>query len=819
MMKHLDCFRACGSRRGSAAAPGLLAIWLALAPGMNAGALPTQGVVTQGSASIAVAEGGGQMRINQDSARGVIDWNRFGIAGGETVTFNQPDASAIMLNRVVGGEASSIAGALSANGKVFLVNPNGILFTNSASINVGGLVASTLSIGNDDFLAGRYRFGNAGPGTVVNQGNIALDPALNGAGYVALLSAAVVRNEGAITAPQGAVALAAGQSMTLDLAGDRLLNIQVSRDTANALVENRGLVEANGGLVLMTSQAAGSLLATAVNNSGTIRARTVSQQGNGTIRLEAGAAAGQVTVDGTLDAGADAGLGGGRIETSAARVGIGDAADITTFAASGLPSGEWTIRSASFTTGGGATRADGADVSGDKFQQSLGQNNIVIATEAGANAGAAPGGDITLNAPLANWRRSGDAAATKLELRAGRDVNIDAPISGGGGALTVCCGRDINIRQPVFLSHPLSLSAGRDLNVFADLGTGGENSVLMCAARDVNVNGAEIFMNTGNEYTGGLFSGLTIIAGYGAGRPGDGGGTVRFTGGGRVTLSGGTFDPVIVYNPSSYATPADFSPFFTFLGNRSRLSQAMLVYPIGDKVFDGSATTLLSGLKGNPDGVALLAQAGSQAVFSDAGIGSDKPITFSGYGLTGQNAAFYALPIGCCDQLGRSTGTIQPRPPAPPAVPPVVPPVVPPETPPVVPPVVPPETPPVVPPVVPPETPPVVPPVVPPETPPVVPPAPPPVVPPVVPPETPHVVPPLVPSATQPVVPPFVPPVILQPPASSDPILRIVSTASPPPVVMASKPEQAAMPPEPVPPPLPIAPAAPARRPAKQDRH
>ena len=135
-------------------------------------------------------------------------------------------------------------------------------------MNVGGLVASTLNITDGDFMAGKYNFTGAGNGTVLNQGSINAD-----GGYVALLGANV-GNEGVISARLGTVALAAGNAMTLDVAGDGLLNVTVNQGAVNALVQNGGLIQADGGQVLLTAQAAGTCSQSAVNNTGVIQAQT-----------------------------------------------------------------------------------------------------------------------------------------------------------------------------------------------------------------------------------------------------------------------------------------------------------------------------------------------------------------------------------------------------------------------------------------------------------------------------------------------------------------------------------------------------------------
>ena len=112
---------------------------------------PAGGQVTAGSATITQA--GTATTINQASNRAAIDWTKFSVGANESVRFNQPSASALTLNRVTGTESSAIMGSLSANGQVFILNPNGVLFGAGAQVNVGGLVASTLQMSNANFMA------------------------------------------------------------------------------------------------------------------------------------------------------------------------------------------------------------------------------------------------------------------------------------------------------------------------------------------------------------------------------------------------------------------------------------------------------------------------------------------------------------------------------------------------------------------------------------------------------------------------------------------------------------------------------------------
>lgn len=293
-----------------------LAAALMLAFGSAAYANPTGGVVSAGSAGIAGSAG--TMTVTQTTQNVAINWQTFNVGQAESVRFVQPNSSSVALNRVLGPDPSSILGSLTANGKVFLVNPNGVLFGRGASVNVAGLVASTLGISDANFMAGKYSFAGAGAGSVVNEGSINA----NG-GYVALLGANV-DNQGLISAQLGTVALAAGNAVTLDVAGDGLLNVMVNEGAMNALVRNGGLIQADGGQVVLSAQAAGNLLQTVVNNTGVIRAQTLDTR-NGIIRLLGDMQSGTVNIGGTLDAsGTASGQTGGNITATGQHVGLFD---------------------------------------------------------------------------------------------------------------------------------------------------------------------------------------------------------------------------------------------------------------------------------------------------------------------------------------------------------------------------------------------------------------------------------------------------------------------------------------------------------------
>jgi filamentous hemagglutinin family protein len=257
--------------------------------------------VSAGAAGIATV--GNITTINQSSQRVAIDWTSLSTRANEALIFNQPNAAAIALNRITGNSPSELLGSLTANGQVFILNPNGVLFGASSQVNVGGLVASTLSMSNADFMNGNHVFTGSG-GSVVNQGSLNAGQG----GYLALL-APEVRNEGVMTASLGTALLAAGNKVTLNIDNGSLLGYSIDQGAINALAENKHLIQANGGQVLLSARALDSLSSGVVNNTGVIEAKTLNTVG-GRIVLD-----GDFIVQaGTLDA---SGADGGRIDLKA----------------------------------------------------------------------------------------------------------------------------------------------------------------------------------------------------------------------------------------------------------------------------------------------------------------------------------------------------------------------------------------------------------------------------------------------------------------------------------------------------------------------
>ena len=275
-----------------------------------------------------VTQSGNTTTVQQSSQNLALNWQSFNVGANETVNFVQPNASAIAVNRILGNSGSSILGHVNANGQVWLINPNGILFGKGSQVNVGGLVATTLDTDAANFSATSKTFGGSGTGNVTNQGTINA----TGGGYVALLGNSV-SNEGVISAQLGTIALGAGSAATLTFSHNRLLQVQIDTSTLNNLAANRGLMAADGGTVLMTAGAKNSLLASSVNNAGVIRANSVENH-NGTIVLVAGEQAGQVNVGGSVQAASTDGTGGTVIAT-AKEVSVLDGAHIDVSGGSG----------------------------------------------------------------------------------------------------------------------------------------------------------------------------------------------------------------------------------------------------------------------------------------------------------------------------------------------------------------------------------------------------------------------------------------------------------------------------------------------------
>jgi filamentous hemagglutinin family protein len=287
-------------RTTSLATLGFLSIAIVAVP-QDASALPSNGQVIGGQATISQTSPS-QLTINQTSGTAAINWESFSIGKSETTTFHQPSSSSVAINRVTGIDPSVIEGHLNSNGEVVLVNPNGMVFTKDATVNVGGLVASTSGISKANAIAGKLVFdqGSAPCAQISNAGVIT---AAQG-GLVALVSPQVV-NRGVITARLGPVALASGDKWALDLYGDNLVKFAVG-DTVQGSVTNSGVINASSTisaqtpkLVQITANAAADVVSNVINMSGIINADGA-QMHDGSVYLFA--SGGDIAVSGKINA-------------------------------------------------------------------------------------------------------------------------------------------------------------------------------------------------------------------------------------------------------------------------------------------------------------------------------------------------------------------------------------------------------------------------------------------------------------------------------------------------------------------------------------
>ncbi|BGE88059.1 MULTISPECIES: beta strand repeat-containing protein [Methylosinus] len=477
----------------------MTAIAAVLALPRFAAANPTGGVVVDGSANISSA--GSVTNVAQSTNRAVIDWQSFSIASGETVNFLQPSALSVTLNRVVGNESSVIAGALNANGNVFIVNSAGVLFTKNAEVNVGGLVASTRDISNNDFMAGNYVFSGSSAAAVVNRGTIT---AADG-GYVVLLGRSV-SNEGAITAKLGSIALASGDKITLNFGGDSLLDVTIDKGTYDALVENKGLIKADGGRVVMAAKAADAVLSAQVNNSGIIQARTLADltggpSSRGTVKIgqiKLLASGGTTKVTGKLDASAPNGGKGGTIETSGNKVTIAEGAEVTTASSTG-ETGSWIIDPDGFTIA-----SSGGDITGALLGSLLANNNITL----WSTSGGGTDGNIYVNDAV-RW-----SGSTILTLNATSNIYVNAAITATGKS----AGLALN-----YGNYASASSATSGTDYYIDTDTGGKVTLSGSSASLVINGAAYTLLHSMNEIA--AFTGQTVTGNYALARDLDATGT------------------------------------------------------------------------------------------------------------------------------------------------------------------------------------------------------------------------------------------------------------------------------------------------------
>ena len=501
-------------------------VLLALALGGTGYAMPAGGQIQSGQG--AIAQNGKTMTVTQNSGKMAVDWTQFNIARDEAVKFAQPGRDAVALNRITGGQKSVIDGALSANGNLLLVNPNGVVFGKTATVDVGSLVASTAQL-NDPFMksfAGstanlNLTIGEGNTSTILNEGTIAAQ------GGLVALHAAQVENTGTISNPGGTVALAAARQLTLSPDSDGKLNYAVDGELAQAKALNSGRIQADGGYVVMTAKSAQDLLGTVVNNTGTLEARTLRKDEKGQILLDGGAH-GQVEVSGTLDAsgmedGQSAGnikvigektivhddtnliakgnVDGGKIETSGDVLNLGDGLTIDASGVKGKH-GEWLLDPLEVVIS--ASKPSSADhkydnVAGDTNGKT---KNNVIYNDPPSKQNANNAYNST------TWIDSNQVGTI---LAGGTDVIIQAISTSGAASITLESPIDITVSNSAKKNPTFTLEANRNITINKEITaeSGGKGlNIMLNADTDGDGIGA-VIINADIATNGGNFTAVT----------------------------------------------------------------------------------------------------------------------------------------------------------------------------------------------------------------------------------------------------------------------------------------------------------------------
>lgn len=382
-------------------------------------ALPVAPTVASGTAAFSTSAN--TLTIT-NSPNAIINWQGFSIAANEITRFNQQSISSAVLNRVTGIDPSQILGSLQSNGKVFLINPNGIIFGQGSRIDVGGLVASSLGISNQDFLNGNYNFAaGATAGAVINQGAITTT-----AGGMVWLISPNVENSGIITSPTGSVMLAAGQSVNMidpqrpEIAvvvtapADQAVNIGTiltqggSTGIFGSLVNQQGIINANSAVVGENGRIF------LKSTTGTTLGKDSVTSANGIDKADGGKVVvlsdGHTEVAGSISAtGGVNGGDGGFVETSGNSIDF-STANVNASAPKGK-AGLWLIDPTNLNIG-------------------LAEATTIASTlNGGTNSSQTATGNINVNSGI-TWTSS-----NALSLTADYSLNVNAPISGLNGSL------------------------------------------------------------------------------------------------------------------------------------------------------------------------------------------------------------------------------------------------------------------------------------------------------------------------------------------------------------------------------------------------
>jgi filamentous hemagglutinin family protein len=418
---------------------------------MQAMANPELNQVTYGDVNF--EQNNNNLNITQHSDKAILEWNSFNIGTHEQVEFRQPSANSITLNRIIDHNPSEILGKLTANGQVILSNPNGVLFGKDALVNVGGLIATSADIRDEDFIAGTMNFSKPGKQAagVINNGNINFKDAGIGA-----FVAPNVQNNGVIKGKLTKLDLASGEVFSLDMYGDQLIDVGVTKDLKEQLISNKGLIELEGGEIYITASAAKETVNNLIQIEGEIINHSITEK-NGIITISGGnidiattanidAPRGKIIVKANKDLKVKGKIsadgGDGFVETSSFGGFDLDEAQVS------AKGGEWLIDPYNITISSGANSntsgttdftasATSAVLNTTTLQTAINGNTSVTVSTTG---GGADEGNIT----VANSLAFAPAATSTLTLKANNNIvfNSGVGITATGNPLNLILNAD-----------------------------------------------------------------------------------------------------------------------------------------------------------------------------------------------------------------------------------------------------------------------------------------------------------------------------------------------------------------------------------------
>jgi filamentous hemagglutinin family protein len=401
-------------------------------------AAPEGGIVRQGDTAATISQTplpdgmNVDTTITQKAMRADIDWTGFNTTAAESVTFMQPDSSALAVNRI-SGNRTQFDGALTANGRIFLINQNGIIFGEGSQVNVGSLLATTNDMIDDSQtsdLESSYRFsGNGGDNyaAIVNNGDITVSD-----GGFAVLAAPYVENNGLIKADLGQVELASTNDFTIevDLRGDGLITFNTSGEIlegeTNPLgVDSSGTLQSKSGHVYLSANMASDIVEGVVNLNGVVDADQFVSTPDGTTMVASAAL--------------PAAYPGGTIKVeSTGDINIGGGADIHAIGGETVTATFSAERDINM-----GTAADPAAITlqADSTSHASASLEMITASEGGAGTLNISGGVIEIDADTAGTTAAATVVLEGAEVDINADINVHAkvesPDSGNTDALAV----------------------------------------------------------------------------------------------------------------------------------------------------------------------------------------------------------------------------------------------------------------------------------------------------------------------------------------------------------------------------------------------